>query len=75
MRVDQVRDFIERVVWTAIQAAAGAVITVLAMDLDWKAALSFIGIATLVAACKVIVAQQFGDRSSGDAIPGGIVKM
>ncbi len=74
MRVNKWRDFAERVGWTAIQAAAGAVITVLAMDLGWEEALSFVGIATLVAACKVIVAQQFGDRSSGDAIPGGVIE-
>ena len=74
MRVNKWKDFAEAVGWTAIQAAAGAVITVLAMDLGWEEALSFVGIATLVAACKVIVAQQYGDRSSGDAIPGGVVE-
>ena len=71
MQVDQVRDFIERVGWTFLQVSAGAILDLLISgQVTWKA----IGYAVAIAACKVIVAQQFGDRSSGDAIPGGVLK-
>ena len=75
MQVNQWKDFLERVAWTAIQAAAAATLTALALDdVTWKEGLTFVGIATLAAACKVILAQQVGTRGSGDAIPGGVVE-
>lgn len=77
MRVNRWKDLIERVVWTFIQAyiALGA--------LDWIAEgfnadllhqlYAALG-AAVVATIKVLIAQQFGDRNSGDAIPGGVIE-
>ena len=73
MRVNKYLDFLERVSWTAIQAAAGAVIVVLTTpDMTWQNGAKVVGIAAVVAAMKVLAAQQVGDRGSGDAIPGGV---
>jgi len=67
MKVNKLKDFIERVGWTAIQAfAATALVT--GFD-DWKLTLQVAGTAALAASLKVIAAQQFGD-GAGDAIPG-----
>ena len=75
MKVNKVKDFIERVGWTAFQAAAGSVIVVLtAPNMTVENGAKVVGIAAVVAACKVIVAQRFGNRGSGDAIPGGVEK-
>ena len=75
MQVNRWKDFLERVAWTAIQAAAAATLTALALDdVTWQEGITFVGIATLAAACKVTVAQQVGDRGSGDAFPGGVEK-
>lgn len=70
MQVNRFKDFIERVVWTAVQAAAAAAL-VSGFD-DWNLTAKVAGAAAFAAALKVIVAQQFGDRGSGDAIPGGV---
>lgn len=72
VRVDQVKDFIERVAWTALQAAAAAAL-VTGFD-DWLLTAKVAGVAALVAACKVITAQQTGRHGDGAAIPGGVLK-
>jgi hypothetical protein len=72
MHIDKARDFVERVAWTAIQAAAAAAIAT-GFD-DWSLTGKVSGIAALVAALKVIAAQNVGTRGSGDAIPGGVTK-
>ena len=70
-RVNRWLDFFERVIWTALQAAAAAVITVLASDVTWEQGLAFVGIAALLAACKVIVGQHTGrDESGAILLPG-----
>jgi hypothetical protein len=77
MKVNQVKDFAERVGWTFIQAFVGVMVLQLIKDgtnVDWKDTAYGALIAALVAAGKVIIAQQFGDRGSGDAIPGGVEK-
>jgi len=72
MKVNRVKDFVERVAWTAIYAAAAAA---LATDFsDWRLTLKVVGIAALTASLKVIVAQNVGTRGSGDAIPGGVIE-
>jgi hypothetical protein len=72
MQVNRLKDFIERVAWTAIYAAAAAA---LGTDFsDWALTGKIVGIAALTAALKVIVAQQVGTRGSGDAIPGGVIE-
>jgi hypothetical protein len=62
------KDLLERTGWTAIQAGAASMI-VFGFDLD---SLKVAGAAAGVAALKVLVAQNIGDRGSGDAIPGGV---
>lgn len=75
VNVDRVKDFVERVAWTAIQSAAAVLLVELASDdVDWGNALKVAGIASLIAALKVIAAQQWGSNSDGAAIPGGIEK-
>lgn len=70
MTINKTKDFVERVVWTAIQAAAAAA---LATGFDnWTLTGKVVGIAALVAALKVLTAQNVGTRSDGAAIPGGI---
>ncbi|HVL53949.1 MAG TPA: hypothetical protein VM344_06775 [Vitreimonas sp.] len=70
VRVNRMLDFVERVGWTAIQAAAGALLDVLTTgELTWRA----VGYAVAIAALKVIVAQRFGDTPTGDAIPGRVI--
>lgn len=68
--VSKLRDFVERVVWTAIQGAAAAALAT-GFD-DWNLTAKVAGIAAIVSALKVVVAQNVGTRSDGAAIPGGI---
>lgn len=69
-RADRWIDFGERVGWTAIQAAAAAVITVLTTGVDWQEGLLFVGIAVLAAAAKVVLAYRMDPADLG-AIPFG----
>jgi hypothetical protein len=72
MAVNRTKDFVERVFWTAVAGAAAAA---LATDFsDWALTAKVVGLAALTSALKVIVAQQFGTRGSGDAIPGGVIE-
>lgn len=74
-KVNKWKDFLDRVGWTAIQAAAGAALTELTgASFDWSTAAKFVGITTAIAVLKVITAQNAGGNGSGDAIPGGIAK-
>lgn len=73
-RVNKLLDFVERVSWTAIQAAAGAGLVALTMEaVTWEIGLKFVGVTTLAAVLKVLAAQQLGSSDMGDAIPGGNV--
>lgn len=69
-RVNRVKDFIERVGWTAIQFLAGVFLSwgTTGDPLTWYTFLY--AVATAVA--KVVIAQRVGKRGSGDAIPGGV---
>ena len=69
MQINKMKDFIERVGWTAIQAAAGAVLDLM---ISGEISLRAVGYAAAIAALKVVVAQRVGDSGSGDAIPGGV---
>lgn len=64
-------DFGERIAWTAIQSAAGAVIVVLTTGVNWKEGLLFVGITTLGAVAKVTVAQRIGDDDLAAIPPSG----
>lgn len=76
MKVNKVKDFIERVAWTFFEAEIGLGL------LDWLAKginLAFVHQlyislgAAAAATIKVVIAQSIGKRNSGDAIPGGVV--
>lgn len=77
VKVNKWKDLAERVGWTFIQAeiALGA--------LDWLASGINLNLlhqfevslgAAVAATIKVLIAQQFGKRGSGDAIPGGVTE-
>lgn len=72
MKVNRIKDYLERVGWTAIQAAAALTLDDLVSGhvVVWQAVL----IAAAIASLKVVTAQQFGTRGSGDAIPGGVIE-
>lgn len=72
LRINRVKDFIERVAWAAILAAAGAALAT-GFD-DWHLTAKVAGIAALAGACKVITAQQVGVHGDGAAIPGGVIE-
>lgn len=68
-RVNKWLDLLDRAGWTAVQAAAGAVATYLATDsIGWEEGLVFVGVATLVAVCKVILGQNTGTDDTGSLI-------
>lgn len=67
VRVNRWVDFAERVGWTAIEAASGALLDQLTSGhVGWRA----IGYATAVAALKVVVAQNTGQNKLGAITPG-----
>lgn len=71
MKINRVKDFLERVGWTAIQAGIGAALDELTSGhITWRAILY----AALAAALKVVAAQNLGKHPDGAAIPGGIIK-
>lgn len=73
MRVNKIADFVDRVGWTALQAGAAAAITALtSSDLTWQTGLKFVGTAALLAALKVVTAQNASPSGDGSAIPGGV---
>lgn len=73
MDVNKARDFVERVVWTAVQAfAASAIVLLSADEFEWADVFKVAGVAALIAALKVLAAQNLGDNNDGAAIPGGI---
>lgn len=75
VRINKWLDLIDRAGWTAIEASAGAVITAVTVQhLGWKAALSFVGSTTLVAVCKVVIAQRSGSDDLGAAVPGQVIE-
>jgi hypothetical protein len=75
MRVNKWLDLLDRVAWTAIQAAAGATLAALVTDgMTWEAALVAVGTATLLAVCKVLVAQRMGTDELGAAVPGKVLE-
>jgi hypothetical protein len=74
MRINKLLDFIDRVGWTAIQAAAGAVITELTSPgITWLIGAKFVGITAAIAVCKVLIAQNTGKSGLGDGLPGASV--
>ena len=74
-RVNKWLDLLDRVGWTAIQAAAAAFITYLATDdIGWEEGLIFIAVATAVAVCKVIIGQNTGTDDTGALIGQPVIQ-
>jgi hypothetical protein len=74
-RVNKWLDLIDRAGWTAVQAAAGAVVAYLAFDdIGWEEGLIFVGTATLVAVVKVIVGQNTGAEQTGSLIGQAVIE-
>jgi hypothetical protein len=75
MKINKWLDFLDRVGWTAIYAAAAAGITALTdPNFTWTFAGKTIGIAVALAVCKVILAQKAGDDDLGAAVPGKVIE-
>jgi hypothetical protein len=68
-------DLADRVGWTAIQAAAGALVAYFATDdFTWGQALAVVGTATVVAVAKVLIGQQTGGDATGALIGQPVVE-
>ena len=68
-------DLLDRVGWTAIQAAAAAVVVYLASDdIGWKEGLTFVGVAVAVAIAKVVVGQNTGSDDTGALIGQPVIQ-
>lgn len=74
-RVNKWLDLLDRVGWTAVQAAAGAFIAWQATDeVGWSAALWFVGGAVVVAVAKVVVGQNTGSDDTGSLIGQPVIE-
>jgi hypothetical protein len=66
VNVNKTKDFLERVLWTAIQAGAATAIVALSSDsVDWEHAAKTTAIAAAIAALKVLAFQNIGDTDLG----------
>lgn len=75
MKVNRWLDFADRVGWTAIQAAAAAVLVVVTSSgVSWGEAAKFVGVAVIVAVAKVVIAQRSGSDDLGAAVPGKVLE-
>ncbi len=74
-KVNKWLDLLDRVGWTALQAAAATGITVLSgATLGWRAALTTIGVATAIAVLKVVVGQNTGTDNTGSLIGQPVIE-
>lgn len=74
-RVNKWLDLLDRAGWTAVQAAAGAVIAWQATDeVGWNAALWFVGSAVVVAVVKVVIGQNTGVDDTGALIGQPVIE-
>lgn len=75
-RVNRWLDLLDRVGWTAIQAAGAALLTYLTTDQDigWKEAAVFVGYATLLAVIKVVIGQNTGADDTGSLIGQPVIE-
>jgi hypothetical protein len=75
MVVNKWLDLLDRAGWTAIQAAAGALVAYLATDdLGWEEGLIVVGTATLVAIAKVVIGQRTAGDSTGSLIGQPVIE-
>lgn len=74
-RVNKWLDLLDRVGWTAVQAAAGALIAWQATDeVGWDAALWFVGGAVIISVAKVVVGQNTGTDDTGALIGKSVIE-
>lgn len=77
MKVNRVKDFIERVGWTFIQVEVGlGALDWLSDGINlsfWHVLYASLGSAT-TATIKVLIAQSAGNHNDGAAIPGGVIE-
>lgn len=75
VQVNKWLDLVDRVGWTAIQAAAGALVAYLATDsIGWEEGLVFVGVAVAVAICKVVIGQSTGADNTGSLIGQAVIQ-
>lgn len=68
-------DLLDRAGWTALQAAAAAIVTYLATDdIGWKEGLIFVGTATVVAVMKVVIGQNTGTDNTGSLVGQPVIQ-
>ena len=69
-------DLLDRVGWTALQAAAAAGIVVLSGTgvVEWRGALLFIATATAISVLKVVVGQRTGSDDTGSLIGTPVIE-
>jgi hypothetical protein len=75
VRINKWLDFLDRVGWTAIQAACGAIVVVLTSNgVSWEEGAKMVGVAVVVAVVKVIASQNTGTDNLGSAVPGQVLE-
>lgn len=75
-RVDKWLDLLDRVGWTALQAAGSAVIVVLTDGdgVSWVDGVKFVAIAAGLAAVKVLIGQRTGSDETGSLIGRPVIE-
>jgi len=75
-RVNKWLDFLDRVGWTTIQVASGALVLYLSGEgvLTWKGAAIAVGTAVLVAIAKVSIGQNTGTDDTGSLIGQSVIE-
>lgn len=75
-RVNKWLDLLDRVGWTAVQAAAAAVLVFATsgVGFSWQALGTFVGGAVAVAVVKVIVGQNTGSDDTGSLIGAPVLE-
>ena len=73
-RVNKWLDLLDRAGWTAIQAASGAALAAITLDLDWSEFAVVVGTATAVAVLKVITGQNTGTDDTGALIGQPVIE-
>lgn len=75
-RVNRWLDLLDRVGWTALQAAGAALLTYLStgQSFGWEEAGVFVGYAALLAALKVLVGQSTGTDDTGALIGKPVIE-
>lgn len=74
-RVNKWLDLLDRVGWTAIQAASGALLAYLVTDdFTWNQALAVVGTATIIAVLKVVVGQNTGTDNTGSLVGTPVIE-